>query len=156
MFTFFLFGGALCLGVLCAAPLALDIEAGSGLLLRARYLWFTRKLKARFRRTDLFRLLRDYAPVFCSPLRVRRFQVRLFFSTGEAAETALLHGWLCGFFSSLKPLLVQAKPEVLIGPSFSSRRELSLDCRISLGMPAALFLVRIMRISICGKRSAHV
>jgi hypothetical protein len=82
--------------------------------------------------------------------------VALLFSTGDAAETAMIHGWLCGLFSSLRALLVRGTPQIALRPSFSVRRELSLNCNISLGMPAALFLFHIFRILTINKRSAHV
>jgi hypothetical protein len=103
-----------------------------------------------------FHALRAWAPAFRRPLRIRRFQVTLLFSTGDAAETAMLHGWLCGLFSSLRTLLVQGSPRIALRPSFSVRRELSLNCNISLGMPAALFLFHVFRILNINKRRAHV
>jgi hypothetical protein len=156
----FLLCGLLCLGALCAAPFGLDIQAGDQIRLRARYLWFCGNLTDRLRRmaaaSGLFHLLRRYAPVFRKPLRVKRLRVKLDFSTGDAAETAVLYGWLCGLFSSLLPRPVRGRPEIALGPSFSSRREWSLDCDISLGMPAALFFFRMISVSIGYKRRSHV
>jgi hypothetical protein len=160
VFLFFLCAGLICLtGALGAAPLALDLEAGDRMLLRARYLCFSGKIPLRDPAASFgtLRLLRDWVPVFRKPLRVSRFQMRLRFSTGEAAETALLYGWLCGLFSSLRPLLAGGKPEIVLGPLFSARRELALNCRVSLAMPAALLLFRIIRRGLYTRRSgAHV
>jgi hypothetical protein len=139
----------LCLiGFLSAAPLAFDMRAGNCFSLEARYLWFRRTVTPDLRRLllspDVFRILKACAPVFRKPLRLRRFRLSLVFSTGDAAETALLYGRLRAFFSSLYPLLIRGRPEIALKPSFSSRRELSPDCHISLDMPAALFLFRMI------------
>jgi hypothetical protein len=152
--------GLVCLaGILAAVPMALDIEAGDRMLVRARYLCFSGKLKnpplCPAALSGVLWLLRAWAPVFRKPLRVRRFRMKLLFSTGDAAETALLYGGLCGLFSSLRPLCGK-EPEIVLGPRFSARRELSLDCRVVLTMPAALLLFRIIRLFIYTKRRNHV
>jgi hypothetical protein len=157
---------SLCLiGILCAAPLAFDIQAGDSFSLQARYLWFSRTLTPELRRLllspDIFRTLGAYAPVFRKPLRLRRFRLSLVFSAGDAAETALLYGRLCVFFSSLYPLLIRGRPEISLCPSFTSEWELSPNCDISLDMPAALFFFRVILAlgrnkPIHKKRSPHV
>jgi hypothetical protein len=145
---------------LCAAPFTLDIRGGKTLFLRVRYLWLTKNINAELRRflnsPDMFRTLRLYAPVFRKPLRLRRFRLDLAFSTGDAAETAALHGWLNVFFVSLYPLLVWGKPAVSLNPFFSSRPELSVNCDISLGMPAAALLFRVIPPAFHKKRKSHV
>jgi hypothetical protein len=136
------------IGILCTAPLAFDIQAGDCFSLRARYLCFSRTMTPELRRLllspDILRILDAYAPVFRKPLRLRRFRLSLVFSTGDAAETALLYGRLSVFFSSLHPLLIRGRPEIALKPSFASERELSPDCYIFLDMPAALFLFRMI------------
>jgi hypothetical protein len=160
VFVFFLCGGIAGLaGILCAAPLGLDIQGGKGLSLKARYLWFTGNVTEKLRRwaasRNPLRLIRTCAPVFRKPLRVRRCRVSLAFSTGDAAETALLHGWLCGFCASLCPP-VRGGRAIAIRPLFASGPAWSVDCDISLAMPAALFLFRVIRLSIHTKRRTHV
>jgi hypothetical protein len=157
----------LCLaGALCTAPLAFDIQAGTRFSLRTRYLWFSRRVSAALLRrlflsADIFRTIDAYLPVFRKPLRLRRLRLRLVFSTGDAAETALLYGRLCVFFASLYPRLIRGRPEITLSPSFSPERELSPDCDISLDIPAAVFLFRMIFALIRGKggrkkRSSHV
>jgi hypothetical protein len=114
--------------------------------------WFRRLPSS----AGFFYALRAWAPALRRPLRLRRFQMRLFFSTGDAAETAMLHGWLHGLFSSLRPLLARGTPRIALRPSFSVRRELSLNCNIFLDIPAVLFLFHVFRVLHTNKRSAHV
>jgi hypothetical protein len=57
--------------------------------------------------SSLLRALRGYGPALRGSLRFlrcRRCRLRLRFSGGDAAETALLHGWLCGVLAALSPL----------------------------------------------------
>jgi hypothetical protein len=156
----------LCLAAgLCAAPVALDIRGGKILRLGARYLWFrrnvTRTVGNHLRRAardfletpDLLGTLELYGPLFRHPLRLGPFRLDLAFSTGDAAETALLHGRLCLFLNFLYLLPSRGRPEVTLKPCFLSRRELSLDCDISVTMPAAVFLFRTLSLSV--RRSIH-
>jgi hypothetical protein len=132
--------------------------------MQARCLWFrrnlNRELRARLRRVlesgDYLGTLAACASLFRKPLALGRFRLGLAFSSGDAAETAVFHGGLCLFFSSLHPLLSRAGPEINLSPRFSSRRELSLDCDISLTLPASVFFFRMITLSIRKKRRAHV
>jgi hypothetical protein len=153
----------LCLAAgLCAAPLALNIQGEGPLRLGLRYLWFRRDI-SHILGLQLRRLLRDflespdplrtlaiYRPLFKRPLELRRLRLHLAFSTGDAAETALLHGRLCLASNFLRFLPV--RPEIALAPRFLSRRELSLDCDISFSIPAAVFLLRMLSLSI-GRRN---
>jgi hypothetical protein len=160
-----LFFLALCLAGLCAAPLRLDIQGGP-LRLGFRYLWLRgsispalrRGLRRRARRIllsgDFSGAVETYGPLFRKPLGLRRFRVKATFSAGDAAETALLHGGLClfaGLFSSLP-----GRAKIVLEPCFSSGEKLSLDCDISVSVPAAVFLYRVIAVSIREKRSPHV
>jgi hypothetical protein len=140
------------------------------LRLLARYLGFRRNLIPGLRRLlksgGLFRTLDVYAPVLRGGRG--RFRLRLAFSAGDAAETAVLHGGLCLFFNRLFPPGGPPRrgPEVSLEPRFLSRREAVLDCDISLVMPAAVFFFRLISASVRGgafarhyagkKRSPHV
>jgi hypothetical protein len=159
----------LCLaGGLCAAPLTLDIGGKEKVCLRARYLWFRRNINSALRRRlrriwrrftksrDYGGILNVYAPLFRPPLEVARFRLNLAFSTGDAAETAIFHGWFCVFMRSLYSLPFRRKPTITLSPQFSALPELSLDCDISLSMPAALFFFRMISASIREKRKFHV
>ncbi|MDR0624251.1 MAG: hypothetical protein LBG10_07450, partial [Treponema sp.] len=85
---FFLLGSVLCLGLLCAAPFTLDIQAGDRVSLRARYLWFTGNIPKRLRpapsAAGFWRALRAWTPIFRQPRRIRRCRLNLLFSTGDA------------------------------------------------------------------------
>jgi hypothetical protein len=134
----------------------------------ARYLCFRRDitgtLTEKLRRVlrdhpepaELFKLPKLYAPVFRKPLELRRFRLHLAFSTGDAAETAVFHGWLCLLLNSLRPRAIRCKPEIALEPGFISRPQLSLDGDISLAAPAAVFLFRLISLSIREKRMFHV
>jgi hypothetical protein len=104
---------------------------------------------------DFSRFLEIYGPVFRRPLELGRFRLRLAFSAGEAAKTALLHGWFCLFlgFLYLPPAINKGK--IVLEPRFLSRREVSLDCDISLALPAAVFLFRMISLSVRIKRLAR-
>ena len=156
----------LCLAAgLCAAPFALDIQGGKSFRLGARYLWFRRNITPaagnRLRRAardfwedpDFLGILELYGPLFRRPLALGRFRLCLAFSTGDAAETALLHGRLCLFFNFLSLPPFRGRPEIALKPRFLSRRELSLNCDISVAMPAAVCLFRI--ISLFVRRRIH-
>jgi hypothetical protein len=105
---------------------------------------------------DLSGFLALYGPVFRRPLELGRFRLRLAFSAGDAAETALFYGWLCLVLDFLYPLPVMNKREIVLEPRFLSPRKISLDCDISLSMPAAVFLFRMISLSIRAKYSAGV
>jgi hypothetical protein len=98
-------------------------------------------------RAPLLRALRGYGPALRGNLgflRCRRFRLRLRFSGGEAAETALLHGWLCGALAALTPLAAPCTPEIALEPVFSPRRELAAECDIALHLPLPVLLFRIL------------
>jgi hypothetical protein len=148
---------ALCLGgLLCTAPFTLDILGGRLLRLEVRYLGIRQNitgcLQDKIRRIgqevlesrNLFGTLEPYIPLFRKPLALSRFRLRLAFSSGDAAETALYYGGLCLLLNSLYPLPALSRPEITLEPRFTSRREAAVDCTISLTMPAAVFLFRLL------------
>jgi hypothetical protein len=149
-------------GILCAAPLALDIEGKSHarLDIRFRYLFFRRnisgilrnKLRLFARRLlkspDFLKILKLYAPLFRRPLRVKHLRLNLAFSAGDAAETAVFHGGLCSLANSLCPPVAGGKPEITLNPRFSAETTLSFDCNISLSVPAAVLLFRLIVLSV--------
>jgi hypothetical protein len=154
-------------GILCAAPLTLDIE-GNGHSrpgVRFRYLFFrrnvTRMIRNRLRRfarrlfksPDFFKTLKLYSRLFRGPLRVKRLRLNLVFSAGDAAETAIFHGRLCSLTNLLYPLAAGGKPEITWKPCFSAGTELSVDCNISLSIPAAVLLFRLISLSVREKIS---
>ncbi|MDR3160781.1 MAG: hypothetical protein LBU28_04120 [Spirochaetaceae bacterium] len=102
--------------------------------------------------SSLLRALRRYGPVLRSSrrfLRCRRFRLRLRFSGGDAAETALLHGWLCGVLAALSPLAAPCKPDIALESAFSSPAELAVegDIAFHLPVPVLLFGPLVRRIS---------
>jgi hypothetical protein len=145
----------LCLAA-ALAPLTLEFRGGPPLRLWARYLWFRQNMTPVLRRilgsSALFKTLALYAPVFRRPLKLDRFRLRLAFSTGDAAETAVLHGGLCLLLNCLFPLWTppgsRRRPEISLEPCFLSRQKAVLDCDISLAIPAAVFFFRMISASI--------
>jgi uncharacterized spore protein YtfJ len=97
---------------------------------------------------DFFRTLGLYASIFRRPLELERFRLHLAFSAGDAAETALFHGWLRLFLNLPRPSRARRKPEIALEPRFLSRPELLPDYDISLSMPAVVFLFRMISVSI--------
>jgi hypothetical protein len=98
---------------------------------------------------DFCTTLAEYAPAFRRSLKVKRCRFHLAFSTGDAAETALLYGWLCPFLTPPRlPKLRGNKPEITLEPRFVSPRELALKGDISLTMPVILFLLRILPLAV--------
>jgi hypothetical protein len=98
-------------------------------------------------RSSLLRALRGYGPALRGSLgflRCRRFRLRLRFSGGEAAETALLHGWLSGALAALTPLAAPCTPEIALEPVFSPNAELAVECDIALRLPLPVLLFRIL------------
>jgi hypothetical protein len=146
----FLALGVLALGLLGAAPVGLWIEGGAPLEFRIRYLGFRWNLRPLVRNKpgspgegkwrDKLEALTRLAPLLRRPLGFERFRLRLGFSTGDAAETALCFGGLCLFLNALP--LSRVKGERTLLPCFSSRPQVSLDCDIRLTLPAAVFLLR--------------
>ncbi|MDR2314633.1 MAG: hypothetical protein LBE02_08890 [Spirochaetaceae bacterium] len=156
---------ALCLGgALCAAPLRVNISAGKGLRAETRYLWFRRRiapgpgLRGLVRR--IFPVLRGAGKprrgLFPGPPRPDRLCLRAAVSTGDAAETALLHGGLCLAAGLLSSLPARTSPKVFIEPCFGSGKKFTLDCDISFSMPGALYLGRILVLAVLKKRKTHV
>jgi hypothetical protein len=164
---------ALCLlGALGAAPLTLNIQNGGPLRLTLRYLWLRLGISPALRRRlrsvalsvarsalrsrDFSRIPALCAPLLRRPLALRRFRLSLAFSTGDAAETALLHGGLCLVAHSLSRLPRGERQEITLSPCFASQAGLALGCDIALSLPAAVFLCRIIALVIRGKRMLYV
>ncbi|MDR2053964.1 MAG: hypothetical protein LBP80_11175 [Treponema sp.] len=116
----------------------------------------TRVLRNRLRRfvrrllesPDFLKTLRLYSPLFQKPLRVKRLRLNLAFSAGDAAETAVFHGCLCSLANLLYPLAAGVKPEITLKPRFSAETALCFDCNISLSVPAAVLLFRLISLSV--------
>jgi hypothetical protein len=152
--------------------LILDIQKQGSLRLTLRYLWLRLTINAALRRRLRYRALslaravlrsRDFSgilalcrPFFRKPLALRRCRLSVAFSAGDAAETAMLHGGLCLLARSLSCLPRGEKQEIALSPCFSSRAGFSLGCDISLSLPAAVFLCRIIALAVRGKRMLHV
>jgi hypothetical protein len=87
-----------------------------------------------------------YLPFFRKPLRLGRLRLKLTYSAGDAAKTAILYGGLCFFAKALSALRAGTRPEIVLVPCFSSREKFLFDCDISVSMPAVVFIYRIMRV----------
>ncbi|MDR3355891.1 MAG: hypothetical protein LBO04_01740 [Spirochaetaceae bacterium] len=133
---------------LCAAPLTLRIRAGAGLRVEIRYLRF-RRSRTNIMGPALRLLTGNYAAAFraCTrflrrPMRIRRFYLKIEFSVMDAAEAALAYGVLRLLPQVLCMRLADCKPEIVLSPRFPAPPEISLDCDISLSLPAVVFLLR--------------
>jgi hypothetical protein len=137
-------GIAVLLGVLALIPVVIRITVSPkspGLVFTVHYSLFLLSC------SSLLRALRGYGPALRGSLRFlrfRRFRLRLRFSGGDAAETALLHGWLWGLLAALSPLTAPCTPVIALEPAFSPRGELALDCDIALQLPVPVLLFRIL------------
>jgi hypothetical protein len=160
LFVRIIFVCVLCLaGGLCALPLRLDIQGGASWRLVFRYLWFRRDISRRvghrlrrragpaaayaLKHRNLPDFLKACLPFFRKPLRLSRLRLKLTYSTGNAAETAILYGGLCFFAKALSAPQAGARPEIVLAPCFSSREKILFDCDISVSMPAAVFFYRM-------------
>jgi hypothetical protein len=100
-----------------------------------------------------------YGPFFRKPMKLGRFRLKAIFSSGDAAETALLYGGLRLAVTALPLLRAEAgnrplrvKPEIWLEPRFSSGAACSFDCDISLSIPAAVFLYRLIILAVRQRR----
>jgi hypothetical protein len=156
-------------GILAAAPLTLDIQGKDHARpdVRFRYLIFrrniTRMLRNRLRRfarrllksPDFLETLKLYSPLFQRPLRVKHLRLNLSFSAGDAAETAIFHGRLCSLANLLYPLAAGSKPEITLKPRFSAEAVLLFDCNVSLSVPAAVLVFRLISLSVREKTNSN-
>jgi hypothetical protein len=160
-----------CMGGLCAAPVYMDLRGGAPWRMHIRYLFFHPGIGPALRR-EFFRLARRvlsardfsgalacYGPFFHKPMKLGRFRLKAVFSSGGAAETALLYGSLCLAVQMLPRSRAEtgkrpfrAGPEIWLEPRFSSGEEFSVDCDISLSIPAAVFLYRFITLAIRRRR----
>jgi hypothetical protein len=148
------FATAVLLGVM---PINLEIRGGKVLRVYVRYLCFCREIVTarqknrkpihwRFVSANFTRMIKACTFFTRPPLRAERFRLKVVFSSGDAAETAMLYGLLCMFFSTLYPRLDGCNPEILLSPCFSSRSSLFVDSDIAISLPAAVFTFRTSRI----------
>ncbi|MDR1147740.1 MAG: hypothetical protein LBK66_03835 [Spirochaetaceae bacterium] len=146
---FFILGAA-CILCFFALPLRFDIQGENVLRIRVHYLCFSfnfngllkKRTRKHFVLEDFTKNLGMCVSFVRHPMRVMRFRLKVLFSTGDAAETALLHGFLCAFFRALYPRISACKPEIILSPCFSSYDKLSIDCDISFSLPMLMFLAR--------------
>ncbi|MDR2659549.1 MAG: hypothetical protein LBC27_06120 [Spirochaetaceae bacterium] len=142
--------GVVCIGV---APVSFDILGGEKTLrLNVRYLCFkydvSRLAKERLQMRlniadfpDIFKILTLFAR---RPPRVTRFCLKISFSSGDAAETALLYGYLCILFRALNMKISHCEPELTLTPRFLSYDTFSFDCDMVFSIPAAALLLNII------------
>jgi hypothetical protein len=148
---FFILGVA-CIVCFFALPLRFDIQGENVLRICVHYLWFRfnfngllkKRTRKHFVLEDFTKNLGICVSFVRRPMRVTRFRLKVFFSTGDAAETALLHGFLCAFFRALYPRISACKPEIILTPCFLSCDKLSIDCDISFSLPMPVFLARVL------------
>jgi hypothetical protein len=143
--------GIVCLG---AAPLSLGIRgSGKKLRLYVRYFWFYRDisgmarklLQTRINLADFPKILKMLEVFVRHPPQITHFRLKMAFSTGDAAETALLYGFLSLFFSALYPNLRACNGEIVLTPCFLPSDSLSIDCDIIFSLPAAVFLIKLLQ-----------
>jgi hypothetical protein len=148
------------ISLLGALPLSLDICGGKTLRVQFRYLCFrhdvsgvlSRLTQKCFVMADLISELKMCASFARPPLKAARFRLKMAFSSGDAAETALLHGFLCIFFRSLYTRFNIRNAEISLNPRFLSYSELSIDCDIVLSLPMAVFTARTLPLIIRRQR----
>jgi hypothetical protein len=154
------------LGGLCAAPVRMEMRGGIPWRMNFRYLCFRtgispalrrgfRRLVRRVLKTrDFSDLSAYYGSFFRKPMKMERFSLKAVFSSGDAAETALLYGGLYLAVHALplgsagKDRLSGVTPDITLEPRFSAREEFSFDCDISFSLPAAVFLYRFIVIAV--------
>jgi hypothetical protein len=137
-----------CIAWLCAAPLTLRIRGGAGLRVEIRYFHF-RQSRTQVLVPALRLLAGNYAGTLGAftrflrrPARIRRFYLKIEFSGTDAAEIALAYGALRLLPQVLYTRLADCKPEIVLNPHFPASPKISLDCDISLSLPALVFLLR--------------
>jgi hypothetical protein len=138
-------------------PISLEIRGEKVFRVYVRYLCFCREIITarqkkrkpvhwRFMVANFAKMLKAFTFFTRPPLRAERFRLKIVFSSEDAAETAMLYGLLCMFFSALYPRLDGCNPEILLSPCFSSCSSLSVDSDIAISLPAAVFTFRALRI----------
>jgi hypothetical protein len=146
---FFSIAGFACIAGLCAAPVVLNVRGGADLRLNIRYLWFSRNIEFALKRSlpgfvanhnRVLGYIRFFRRRVARYVRVGRFHLKIEFSCGEAAGTALTHGLICGVLRTLYPRLNACKPEITLNPRFLTVPALSFYCDITLAVPALILL----------------
>jgi hypothetical protein len=148
---FFILGVA-CIVCFFALPLRFDIQGENVLRICVHYFCFRfnfngllkKRMRKHFVLEDFIKNLEMCVSFVRRPMRITRFCLKVFFSTGDASETALLHGFLCTFFHALYPRISACKPEIILTPCFLSNDKLSIDCDISFSLPMLVFLARVL------------
>jgi hypothetical protein len=140
-------------GMVCllAPPISFDIRGKKVLRVYVRYLCFRFNISGMLKEAaqklfvfkDLTKTIGACLSFARRPTRIDCFRLKMVFSTGDAADTALLHGFLCMFFRALYPRISACKPEIVLSPCFLPHDKLSVDCDISFSIPAAVFFARI-------------
>jgi hypothetical protein len=140
---------ALVCGLFCAAPLSFNLDhtggKSGGLSAYAGYLWFRRDLGPQLKLRFLSGAARFFSPSLRRFARWRRFRLKLLFSAGEAAETALAYGGLCRILAALEPGLGRCRPTIALNPVFSAEASVDGECAVSISFPAIVILFYFLR-----------
>ena len=138
------------LAVFLTYPLRFEIVSAPNPRLFVRYFGFemdqTQWLKQlRFKRAPSKAQVRALK-LLLRRAKVSKFAFKLQFSTGDAAQTALLHGALCMCLSAVYPHLQGCKPNIALLPQYQDSIHFDFDIDIQMQVPPwaiGLFFIRI-------------